>query len=350
MLGAVGALPLMSKFMADQGARIAEDQTADRLLYWYLQCLLWGRYAGSTETVLNVDLAAIATTDGDGLDALISEIRRQRGDLTIAPDDFTGWSRGARFYPLLYLLSRVSGARDFSSGLELRQHLLGQHSALEVHHVFPKALLYRSGYTRPDVNALANFTFLTLETNRSLGDRGPQEYLHAVETNHPGVLASHWLPQDPALWTVDRYPEFLAERRRLLAEAANGFLTGLLDGRSQVPQDPGVLERATVTIVSDPDDDEESAERRSAREWAQAQGLNPPVEELALLSLDGAREEAVLDLAWPSGLLHGEQPVALLLDEPPEVHDAAGRKGYRFFTSLADLQAYVEAELLDTVA
>lgn len=348
VLGAVGALPLMSRFLADQDFRLRDPLTADRLLYWYVQCLLWGRYASSTETVLNVDLAAISGGDGldpvASIDRLIAELRRQRGDLRIAPEDFRGWSRGARFYPLLYMLSRVSGARDLESGLELRQHLLGQHSALEVHHVFPKALLYRSGYERSDVNALANFTFLTLQTNRSLGDRGPQDYLHTAATRHPGVLGSHWIPEDPALWRPERYLDFLTERRRLLAGAANRFLDELLGGRT-LEEEPPVLERGPVTVLMD---DDETGVREAVRTWARDNGLRAPVEDLAILSLDGAQEEAVLDLAWPSGLIHGEEKVALLLDEPPEVHDAAGRHGYRFFTDLDDLKAYADqAALVD---
>jgi hypothetical protein len=62
--------------------------------------MLWGRYAGPTETVLNQDLRLIEERDG-GLDRPIQQLRRDRGDLRIRPDDFTGWSRGARFYPLL---------------------------------------------------------------------------------------------------------------------------------------------------------------------------------------------------------------------------------------------------------
>jgi hypothetical protein len=35
-----------------------------------------------------------------------------RRDLTVDGEDFEGSGRGSRFYPLLYLLTRVLGARD----------------------------------------------------------------------------------------------------------------------------------------------------------------------------------------------------------------------------------------------
>ena len=33
---------------------------------------------------------------------------------------------------------------------------------------------------------------------------------------------------DPHLWRIENYPDFLAERQRLLARAANAFLDSLL--------------------------------------------------------------------------------------------------------------------------
>ena len=38
---------------------------------------------------------------------------------------------------------------------------------------------YQRGYTKSDVNALANLTFLTQETNLHVSDRDPTEYLEA---------------------------------------------------------------------------------------------------------------------------------------------------------------------------
>jgi hypothetical protein len=340
VLGGIGAIPVMSRFLKDRGFRLPDAATADRLLYWYVHCLLWGRYAGSTETVLNVDLLALQRhgDGGDPLHALIAELRRQRGDLRIGPDDFRGWSKGARFYPLLYMLSRVSGARDLASGVELRRHLLGRHSALEVHHVFPKGLLQRHGFARADRNALGNFTFLTLETNRSLSDRAPADYLQEMERRHPGVVASHWIPDDPDLWAVERYPDFLERRRRLLADAANRLLDELLGGASLREEEPSVLEHGAIDV---PHEDDEARAITALQDWMSERGLNRGVEDLAILSLDASREEAVLDVGWPDGLEHGEEKVALLLNEPEEVRDAAGRHGYRYFTSIQDLQAYV---------
>jgi hypothetical protein len=59
------------------------------------------------------------------------------------------------------------------------------------------------------------------DTNLVIGKRRPEEYLTEVEEEHPGALQSQWIPTDRALWRIDRYADFLAARRDLLAQAAN---------------------------------------------------------------------------------------------------------------------------------
>src|SRR6185437_3588040 len=173
-------------------------------------------------------------------------------NLTVDAQDFEGFSQGTRFYPMLYLLTRVQGARDFGSGLPLHSHLLGHLASLQIHHIFPKAVLYAAGYGRSQVNAIANFCFLTQDTNLAIGKRKPEDYFAAVEAKNPGALASQWIPQDPELWRIDRYPDFLAARRELLAGAANGLLDQLRAGRS--PGNGQPLERLVITEETEDSD------------------------------------------------------------------------------------------------
>ena len=90
-----------------------------------------------------------------------------------------------------------------------------------------------SSSARPaEVNAIANFTFLTRETNLRVSDRAPAVYLEEFVTRYPGAVESHWIPMDRTLWSVENYPAFLTARRELLANAANQFLDQLRHGRS----------------------------------------------------------------------------------------------------------------------
>ena len=149
------------------------------------------------------------------LDKLVEQLRLWHGGLRTEPGHFTGWSLGARFYPVLYMLTRMGGAQDWGTGLPLKRGLLGRMNQLEVHHIFPKSRLYQKGYNRSEVNALANFCFLTKDTNLQISDRFPEEYFQEVDSKHPGVLESQWVPIDPELRRIENYLDFLAERRRL---------------------------------------------------------------------------------------------------------------------------------------
>jgi hypothetical protein len=116
------------------------------------------------------------------------------------------------------------------TGLPLKSSLLGKMNKLEVHHIFPKAQLYKLKHKRPEVNALANFCFQTKQTNLEISDRLPEEYFPVFEVRHPGGLASQWIPADPKLWKLENYREFLEERRKLLAAETNRCMEDLLHG------------------------------------------------------------------------------------------------------------------------
>ena len=95
----------------------------DKLLFWFLQAGMWGRFSGSTESFIDQDLAALEGPGG-GLDRLLEQLRLWQGGLRVEPGHFTGWSLGARFYPVLYLLTRMGQACDWGTGLPLKASLL----------------------------------------------------------------------------------------------------------------------------------------------------------------------------------------------------------------------------------
>ena len=341
------ALPVMSRYIDRRGGHLADAAERDRLLYWYFQSAMWGRFSGSTETVLDQDLAAIEDID-IGIEQLIEQLRLWHGSLRVEPAHFRGWSLGARFYPVLYALTRVGEAQDWGTGLVLRHALLGRMNALEVHHIFPKALLYRTGFQRPQVNAVANFCFLTKDTNLQISDRPPAEYFREVEARHPGALASQWIPMDEELWETANYARFLEERQRLLAAAANALLDELLHhahaatevAAPAAPEEPAAVPGG----IEDP---EEDAVLRSINDWVRRQGLPEGHIEHELAHPETGDPLAILDCAWPDGLQKGySEPVALLLGEEQETLQIANDHGFRHFTDTESFKRYAETEVL----
>lgn len=333
------AAPVITRLLRLNGGGFNDSAHRDKVLFWYVHSALWGRFSGSTETVLQQDYEAV---ERGGVDALIATLERIRGGkLSIGPDDFAGSTRGSRFYPLLYLMTRVDGARDFGSGLELRAELLGKLTSLQVHHIFPKALLRKHGFDRNEINAIANFCFLTQGTNLKIGMRDPADYLAEVQSRYPGILKSQWIPADPELWKVERYLDFLAARRRLLASSAQSFLESLR--ASDAPHDEAVLEplRVEPELVDDP----RSAQVRDLIDELEKRGFATPAVDAEIADPATGVELAVAEAFWPDGLQVGiGEPVVLELDAEDADLPRLEELGYRVFTSVDALLGFVESE------
>ena len=349
------AFPVMAHYLDRRGQHLEDASERDLLLFWYIQSAMWGRFSGTTESMIDKDLEALVNLDG-GLQRLIAELQLWRGSLRVSPGHFGGWSLGARFYPVLYMLTRVGEAKDWGTGLPLKSHMLGKMSQLEVHHIFPKAVLYDHEFGRAQVNAVANFCFLTKDTNLQIGASRPVEYFPEVEERLPGVLESQWIPMDPELWNVENYLDFLEARKELLAAATNAFLDELTHGAVQLHAHEEVAEEIIVAeqplevaaaVLGSIDSEEEEEALEELNRWVVELGLPAGTTSFELADPESGQPVAIFDLAWPQGLQTGySQPVAVLLNEPPAVLQIANTHGFRHFTSVDAFKRYVSAEVV----
>ena len=226
--------------------------------------------------------------------------------------------------------------------------MLGANTTLELHHIFPKAQLYAQGRSTAEVNALANLTFLTKETNLEILDKAPELYLPTYQAKQPGALESHWLPVEPALWQLANYADLPRQapraarccRQRVLRATAGWSRAGKR-GRRGSPA--CVVLQPLGSIASEAEEELLAATNR----WIAEQGLPPGEFVYEVIDADSGEPMALLDLAWPEGLQAGlSEPVAFLLDEPAETLRVANQAGFRYFTDAADFRRYVECEVL----
>lgn len=346
------AVPVMARYLDQRQEKKRGpmgERERDKLLFWFAQAAMWGRYSGSTESFIDQDLAALDGPNG-GLDQLLERLRLWHGGLRAEPGHFTGWSLGARFYPVLYLLTRMGEARDWGTGLPLKANLLGKMSRLEVHHIFPKAQLYKRHFKRPEVNALANFCFLTKETNLQISDRLPEEYFPKVEAAHKGALASHWIPDDPALWKIERFRDFLEARKALLAAELNRRMEELLHGDVRWLAGAAASVPVSPAVSGGIGSEDEEAQLEVLNDWVESRGLPRGTMAFDLADPGTGEQLAVLDLAWPNGLQEElSQPVAVLLNEDVATVTLASQAGFRCFTDGAAFRRYVRGEVLAEV-
>lgn len=200
----------------------ADEQNA--LLHWLLVANARGRYSrGSTETLLNEDLAILYR--GDGIAGLMDPVKRQFGRLHIEPSDLAGRGVNSPLFSLAYLALKNAGAKDWYSGLGLSLTHQGKLHFIQWHHIIPKSLLKERSYETGEINEIANMAFITGQTNRRISNKEATQYLvDIVAKQGKETLESQCVPIDETLWSTDNYRAFLAYRREALAARMNAFI------------------------------------------------------------------------------------------------------------------------------
>ena len=218
-----GLIVVVREHMKNPSAGL--DHTRALIGWWFLSTV-HNRWTGDIRNRTNRDLSAIST--GRGLPGLMSELRSMSPSLRIGTGGFARNRSSKPYYRLLITLTRRRGARDLRSGVSLAFDHFGENASLEAHHIFPRSLLSKHNIKRDQINQLSNLALITKGANLRIGSKSPAEYLPRLEAENPGVLDSQWIPNDPSLWVVEAYEDFLEERCKLLAQAAEDLLQDLL--------------------------------------------------------------------------------------------------------------------------
>ena len=225
-------------YLARNQFKFPDAQTRDKFLYWLYNALMWGRYSGSSESVLDRDIRILKETNS--VDELIRGLAQFRGgNLEVTEQDLELQGVRSRFYQIFYMLIRRNGAADWAdSSLPLYSQAVGNNYSIHRHHIFPKSKLYKlfsssSYYERSMVNELSNIALLTSATNHSIFNNDPEVYLPEVDKEQ---LRRQFVPLEEELWQMTResYQAFIQERRRLLSQGINIFLNELYRGQSKI--------------------------------------------------------------------------------------------------------------------
>ncbi len=211
---------------------------------WFLLANWDGRYSGSAITSLNEDVRAI--TEAQDFDQALKNLYgRLHAPSEITPEEFLSRydCAGSRFLRLmLYLVVFHREARDWVDqtriGYDRTGALIVSGFEPQWHHVYPRSVLRSAGVPDDRIHALANITVLNESTNvNRLSGKPPAKYLAQFNISEQ-LLLEHLIPDSFAQavgnkaqlegqWSIEHYEQFLKERARLLAKAANDFLKSL---------------------------------------------------------------------------------------------------------------------------
>jgi hypothetical protein len=211
-------------FYGAQRSYTLNPEEAAGLVRWVLLANAKGRYSrGSSETLLDQDLKTIR--DGGGFIELLDRLRTQVGRLDVAPEELEGRSQRSALFKTMFLAFQAAGAKDWQTQLAIALSHVGSAHQLQFHHIFPKALLKKSGYATREIDDIANLAFIGGRANRRISDKPPADYIpELIATSGEQPFTSQCIPTDQSLLSPDHYRSFLAERRRRIAERLNAFL------------------------------------------------------------------------------------------------------------------------------
>lgn len=192
---------------------------------YLLRVLVTGVFGGSPDNLIDKIVRNIQETGDFVLTEVYGVIRADGRSLEITPDVIFNQSYGSRSIHLFFNL----WYRDFNYSPALDAN------GPQVDHIFPQSLLKTVKDINPDSgkknilhyraeqrDQIANCMLLTADENGFSGkcDIPPKEWFDpsrfASAEEHKEYLELHLIPDNPELWELDRYDDFIVERRKLI--------------------------------------------------------------------------------------------------------------------------------------
>ena len=218
---------------------MAEGERKRIVRRWYVMSMLTGRHSGSFESTWEQDIRRIGALGAAQYLKQIEDSELTDGFWDVAlPANLETTSTSSPFFQAFLASQVASGARGFLSK-SITVAAMHQQSG-DIHHIVPKDYLKKNGFPdRGDYNQVANFALTETSINISIGNKSPTEYMAKVESQiaagalHLGEivdakdlannLTENAVPQTLGMVTAGSYPEFLIERRALMAAAIRRY-------------------------------------------------------------------------------------------------------------------------------
>ena len=206
-------IPIVLIFSKKEGA----VKNKMNLFYWFLISYINQRFSNQSVSILNRDIKTILEFS-DPIDELIKNLEDERSIFITTPKDI----KGNQFKFVLYCLFKDLNTCDLVSNFGIEGSPSSKSNQLDFHHIFADSILKNSNF-KGKKEDIANKTFLTNESNKKLSDSYPT-YLSEYTKKS---LKEHFIPTDDRLYKLEKYEEFLEERKKLISEGLNKYLNEL---------------------------------------------------------------------------------------------------------------------------
>lgn len=192
---------------------------------YLLRTLFAGAFSGQSDNLIDALVKKNKEINGYDVNEAFAVIRSQGRSLELTEDRFWQMGYGSKTIHMLFNLWYPSFTHVPAYDNNLPQ----------IDHIFPRSRLEQIKITNPETgrqimkyredarNQLANCMLLSREENGAGGksDIPPADWFKGKPKEY---LDLHLIPQDPALWEMDRYDDFLDARKSLIRDRFKSLL------------------------------------------------------------------------------------------------------------------------------
>ena len=205
---------------------LSQEKIASYLKRWIIMSALTGRYSGSSETITESDLKMISR-DANPINVLDEILDREMNDsfwngtlpnmLRVQSTQASSWR--------IFQMSQIYGkdtawlAKDTSTETVMLEEG-------NIHHIFPQAYLRKNGFSKGDINQIANYVWVTQPKNLEISDKAPKDYLsdeNIIEFMSETNNRENAIPEEIVEYYFHNYSDFLNQRRHLMAKKMREF-------------------------------------------------------------------------------------------------------------------------------
>lgn len=189
---------------------------------YILRSLLAGAFSGTPDQLIDNLVSEIQRTKSFDVQAMFGEMRSSNRALELTEDRLFEMGYGSDSIHLLFNI----WYRSFNYTPAYKNNMP------QVDHIFPQSWLRKIKQRNPstgrldimryregDRNQLANCMLLTAKENGAGGksDTPPDEWFVGPRAEE-SYLEMHLIPNDPSLWKLERFDDFIVERKKLIVE------------------------------------------------------------------------------------------------------------------------------------
>jgi hypothetical protein len=190
------------------------QETKGKELY-LLRVLLTGAFSGRPDNLIDKLVNTIKKTEDFNVDEIFKDIREDQRSLELSENHLFEMGYGSRTIHLLFNLwySKVDYNPAYNGHLP------------QIDHIFPRSALRKikmiedgvskQRYTVDKINQLANCMLLSRDENGAAGksDTPPNKWFEGKSLEY---LELHCIPQDKALWEIEKFDNFIEARKQLI--------------------------------------------------------------------------------------------------------------------------------------